>query len=318
MSASADHFVGLATRYLAERRALGFALTIAGRQLLAFARYADAHATGGRLTIPLAVEWARLAPRPSPVTWVRRLEVVRPFARFLRQFDPTSEIPPTGLLGRAHRRLAPYVYNTSDLRDLLEGSRRLSPAGRARADTVATVFALLACTGLRVSEALRLHREDVDLATGVLHIRQTKFGKSRLVPLHPSAVLALQQYATRRDRQVPRALGPAFFVVDGGLALSYSKLRTAFRRVRLRRGWPSARAQGPRIHGLRHTFACRRLLEWHRAGVEVEAHLLDLSTYLGHAKVSDTYWYLSGFPELLALVGQRFEGFAVDGAEARS
>lgn len=316
MSAAADHFVALATRYLAERRALGFALRIAGQRLLAFARFADAQATDGRLTIALAVAWAQTATPSSPVTWPRRLEIVRPFARFLRQLDPTTEVPPASLLGRAHRRVAPYIYSPHQIDDLLTHSHGLAPASGLRADTIATVFALLACTGLRVSEALHLQREDVDLTAGVLHIRQTKFGKTRLVPLHPSAVTALQQYADRaRHAATPSS---TFFIVDGGRQLTYSKLRTAFDRIRRRQGWSSARAHGPRIQSLRHTFACRRLLEWHRTGEDVETRLMDLSTYLGHAKVGDTYWYLSGIPDLLALVGARFERFLGADTEGRS
>lgn len=316
MSAPADSFVILATRYLAERRALGFALTIAGRQLLAFARFPDAHTTAPRLTVALVVAWAQSVPPVSAVTWARRVEIVRPFTRFLRQRDPTTEVPPPGILGRAHRRLAPHVCTPQEIGALLAQSRQLAPGDGSHAETVTTVFALLACTGLRVSEALHLRRDDVDLTAGVLHIRETKFRKTRLVPLHPSAVAALQHYAARRaDTPTP---GAAFFVGDDGRPFRYWQLRHAFRRIRLRLGWPPPRAHGPRIHSLRHAFACQRLLEWHRAGVDVETRLIDLATYLGHAKVSDTYWYLSGVPDLLALVGARFEHFVAAEAEARS
>ncbi len=314
MSALADSFVALATRYVAERRALGFALTIAGDQLLAFARFADAHTTAPRLTVAIVVAWAQSVPAVSAVTWARRVEIVRPFARFLRQHDPTTEVPPPGLLGRAHRRLAPHVCTPREIADLLMQSRQL--VGGPGAETVTTVFALLACTGLRVSEALHLQCDDVDLTTGALHIRETKFRKARLVPLHPSAVAALQQYAGRRAA-TPTA-GAAFFLSADGRPLRYWQLRHAFQRIRRRLAWPSPRAHGPRIHSLRHAFACRRLLEWHHAGVDVEMPLLDLVTYLGHAKVSDTYWYLSGVPELLALVGARFERFVAAEAEGRS
>lgn len=316
MRAPATGFVTLATQYLAERRALGFALTIAGDQLLTFARFADTHAPTPRLTVALVLAWAQGVPAVSAVTWARRVEIVRPFARFLRQRDPTTEVPPPGLLGRAHRRLAPHVCTAAEIGALLAPRRLRTPADRARAETVTTVFALLACTGLRVSEALHLRRDDVDLSAGVLHIRETKFRKTRLVPLHPSAVTALQQYAAR-GAATPSA-GAAFFVDAGGRPLRYWQLRHAFQRIRRRRGWPSPRAHGPRIHSLRHAFACQRLLEWHRAGVDVEARLLDLATYLGHAKVSDTFWYLSGVPDLLALVGARFERFVGAETEGRS
>src|SRR5262249_3323306 len=161
-------------------------------------------------------------------------------------------------------------------------------------DTMATLLGLLACTGLRISEALRLQRSDVDLDGGLLHIRLTKFRKARLVPLASSAASALRAYAARRDRRASAPPTPAFFLVEGSRPLTYSKVRKAFGRIRIRLGWTGRRR--PRIHDVRHTFACRRLLQWHRDGVHVDTRLVDLSTYLGHAKVTDTYWYLSGFP----------------------
>jgi integrase len=310
MSATTMTLVDHATQYVAERRALGFALHITGKRLLAFARYADEHFPQHPLTTPVAVAWARSARRPSPMTWARRLEIIRPFARYLRRYDPATEVPAVGLLGRAHRRLAPHVYTGDEVGRVLREAGRLSPPQSLRAAAVTTVLGLLAAAGLRVSEALRLGTEDVDLVTGVLHIRLTKFCKSRFVPLHPTAVAALGRYATERDRRLTPRPGP-FFIVDTGRPLTYSKLRTAFQRIRARLGWDRPRpARRPRLHDLRHTFACRRLLQWHRDGVDVEARLIDLSTYLGHAKVSDTYWYLSGFPELLQVVGQRFDQFA--------
>jgi integrase len=317
MSADTTGLVMLATRYLAERRALGFGLCIAGRRLLAFARYADECFPRSPLTVAVAVAWARTAKRPSPMTWARRLEVVRPFARYVRQFDPATEVPPSHFLGRAHRRLAPHVYTPDELEALVSEAGRLSPANGLRPAAVATVLGLLASTGLRVSEALGLLRDDVDLDAGVLHVRATKFCKSRLVPLHPTAVDALRQHAAQQDLRCLSATG-LFFLVDGGIPLSYSKLRTAFRRIRIRLGWESSPSvpRQPRVHDLRHRFACRRLLQWHKDGVDVEARLIDLSTYLGHAKISDTYWYLSGFPELMDLVGRRFDEF-VGGVKER-
>jgi len=318
MSAESMRLVSLASAYLAQRRALGFGLHIAGRRLLAFARYADEHFPESGLTIAVAVAWARAANRPDPMTWARRLEIVRPFARYVRQFDPATEVPPAGLLGRAHRRLAPHVYTEKEIIALIREARRLSPARGLRPDTIATLIGLLAATGLHVSEALHLQRDDVEIDAALLQIRTTKFCKSRLVPLHATTVSALRQYAVRRDQACSSTTG-SFFLVDGAIPLSYSKFRTAFRRLRIRLGWESRTnpTVRPRAHDLRHTFACRRLLQWHRDGVDVDAHLIDLSTYLGHAKVTDTYWYLSGFPELMDLVGQRFDKFVCAKTERR-
>lgn len=317
MSSPDGSFVVLAERYLAERRAFGFDMRIAGEQLLTFAGFADKRSPDGPLTVTLAVEWARTAKRPSPITWARRLEIVRPFARYLRQFEPATEVPTRGLLGRAHRRLAPYVYTEEELSAILREAKTLSPRGGLRPAAVATLLGLLACTGLRVSEALRLYRKDVNFDAAVLHVRESKFRKSRLVPIHSSAILELRRYAELRDSRIRDLISEAFFLVDGAIPLSYSKLRTAFRRIRIELGWERHPGRRPRIHDLRHTFACRRLLGWHVDGVDVNVRLFDLSTYLGHAKVTDTYWYLSGFPELMDLIAKRFEHHAHRAKESR-
>jgi integrase len=310
MSRRSTRFVAFADRYLLERRALGFDLAIAGMRLLAFARFADEQLPDGPLTVSVAVEWARSAKRPNPITWARRLEIVRPFARYLRQFEPATEVPARGLLGKGHRRLAPHVYTRHELLAILREARKLSPPDGLRPATIATVLGLLSCTGLRISEALKLRREDADLEASLLHVRVTKFRKSRLVPIHQSAASELRRYVALRDRLAPHTSTNAFFLVDGGVEVSYSKLRTAFRRIRIQLAWENCPGRRPRVHDLRHTFACHRLLQWHKEDVDVDAHLLDLSTYLGHAKVTDTYWYLSGFPELMDFTGQRFERFA--------
>jgi integrase len=175
------------------------------------------------------------------------------------------------------------------------------------------LIGLLACTGLRISEALRLACKDVDLDAGVLTIRQTKFGKTRLVPLHASAIEPLQNYAVVRDRCCGQALGVTFFATASGRPLRYSTVRSTFHRL-LRAAMPEAAARGrlrPRFHDLRHTFACRCLQAAYQNGSNIDRAVEELSAYLGHAKITDTYWYLTGIPELLALAGQRFEEFAI-------
>lgn len=309
-STSTSTFSGAVSRYLAQRRALGFDLCIAGRQLHSFARFADQHSRGGPLTIDLALAWCQAATQRSPVTSARRLEVVRPFARWLRQEDPRTEVPPVRFLGRAHRRLTPHVYTQDELLALLAESDRLSPRGGLRPAALVTLLGLLASTGMRVSEALALRDPDVDLDVAVLRVRRAKFRKSRLVPLHQTTVSALRCYAALCDRLAPDRASDSFFVVDRGIPLSYSKVRTAFRRIRISLGWETGTGRRPRIHDLRHTFACRRLLLWHQQKTDVSRCLMDLCTYLGHAKVSDTYWYLSAFPELLEVSARRFEDFA--------
>jgi integrase len=297
--------------YLEHRRKMGFQLQNAGHLLMRFAAYADRTGHRGPLTTELAVRWARLPQRGAPVYWARRLDLVRGFARYRALFDPRTEIPPRGLLGPAYRRTTPHIYSEAEVAALLAAARQLAPATGLRPHTYATLFGLLACTGLRLSEALRLARPDIDWQRGLLTIRQTKFRKSRLVPLHPSALQALRTYADVRDRFHPLPRTDAFFVTVHGRRLCRATVAGVFVRLRRDLGW-SSRGSGraPRLHDIRHSFACRRLLRWYEQGVDIEHAIAALSTYLGHATVRDTYWYLTGIPELLGLATARFERLA--------
>ena len=300
-----------ANEYLRHRRKLGYQLDIAGKMLLNFARWADRIGYRGPLTVDLAVRWARLPKNASPTYWARRLEVVRGFAKYRAILDPATEIPPYRLLGPGPCRVTPHIYSQKEIRELLTMAATLgAPRGLARR-TWKTLFGLLACAGLRISEALRLHRDDLDCAQGLLRIGPTKFSPGRILPLHPSAVAALQRYARFRDGCLPAAFSSAFFLQKDGTALRYRQVLSAFQR--LRRETSSSNAPGtraPRIHDLRHTFACQNLLRWYRQGVDVNHAMLMLSTYLGHKKVTGTFWYLTGIPELMAVAACRFQQFA--------
>lgn len=295
--------------YLAYRRGLGYQLKIEGRQLQRFAAFADAEGHRGPLTTELAVRWARQPADCDRLYWARRLEVVRGFARHLAATEPGTEIPPVRLLGPAHRRTRPHIYTVAEVSALMAAAGRLGPTGGIRPRTYHTLIGLLAATGLRISEALRLTRGDVDLADGVLAVRETKFGKSRLVPLHPTTTAALVAYARDRDRLVPRPRCDHFFLSDRAAGLPYSTVRTAFRKLcdRLK---ITGTGRHPRLHDLRHTFACRRVEEWYDAGADLAHAVSALSVYLGHAKVTDTYWYLTATPDLMARAAARFETFA--------
>jgi integrase len=302
--------VNLVEEYLEYRRRLGYRLRIEGQMLLGFAHYADRSGHRGPLTTELAARWARLPAEAAPLYQARRLEVVRCFARHRAIFDPATEIPPEGLLGSAHRRIAPHIYSEAELSTLLAAARRLPPSDGLRPRTYATLIGLLICTGLRISEALKLSLRDVDSGQGTLTIRESKFHKSRLVPLHPSVVQPLCEYGRHRDRCHPIPQTDAFFVSDRGTTLAASTVRHTFQKLRKDLpDAPQAGARAPRIHDLRHTFACRRLLRWYADGTDLGHAVAALSTYLGHAKVSDTYWYLTGIPELLDLATGRFERF---------
>lgn len=308
MTVSMQHLV---QEYLDERRSLGFALTIPGTQLQAFARFADASGHRGPLTRPLIISWARdEAKRATPLTWARRLEVIRPFARHRARIEPGTCVPEADTLGRWRRRLAPHLYTDREIIDLLAAAGRLLPKGTLRPATYRTLFGLIAATGLRVSEALRLQCADVDLDASMLTIRKTKFAKSRLVPLHPTTVRALRQYVALRQRHLPTVSDGSFLASTKGTALAKRTVHWVFDRLRKQLGWTARGGHAvPRIHDLRHTFICRRVQLWHEHGADIDNAMVALSTYVGHAKVSDTYWYLTAAPDLMSVAGRRFEQF---------
>lgn len=303
--------VSLAEEYLAVRRKLGFELKIEGEELIRFAQYADNTGHQGPLSTELAVRWAKLPQKANPLYWARRLDFVRRFAKHRILFDSATEIPPVGIFGPSYRRISPHIYSVKELSDLIYAASQLGPVGRLRPHTYVTLFGLLASTGLRISEALALSRHDVDLQAGVLTIRAGKFKKSRLVPLHSTATEALQQYCKRRDPYYHRRKCDAFFLTEYGTPLKYWRSLMTFLSISRTLGWRNGdRKASPRIHDLRHTFAVRSLLRWYEQGADIDQKILALTTYMGHVKVTDTYWYLSAVPELFAIVGNRFEMFA--------
>jgi integrase len=293
--------------YLAMRRALGFKLRLAAGMLREFAALAEAQ-RASHITTALAVRWATQPVGVQPAQWANRLGVVRRFARFLSASDRRTEVPPLGLLPYRYRRKPPYIYQDAEIRRLLKAAARIASATGLRAASYSTLIGLLAVSGLRISEAIALDDQDVDLAEGVLTIRRTKFGKSRLVPLHPSTVRALRRYQRTRDRIRPRRPSAALLVGEQGRRLTEWAVRWTFNKLSRETGLrgPTDR-RGPRLHDLRHRLAVKTLIGWYRRGVDVEARLPVLSTYLGHGHVTDTYWYLSAVPELLRLAAERLE-----------
>jgi integrase/recombinase XerC len=302
-------------RYLKDRRQLGFELTAPATELMRFARFADARGHEGPLTRELQLEWARVhVRRTSTVTAARRLEVLRPFAAYYRQFEVNTEVLPTNALGRGHRRLTPHIYTDEEIGQLLGHADRLAPVGGLRPLTYRTLFGLLAAVGLRLSEALKLCIGDVDLGGATITVRKTKFHKSRCLPIHPSVVSALTQFRHVRDAHAEADPGAPFFVSGTGGPLLKRTVENVFARMRPRLRW-QARGDytNPRLQDLRHTMAVRRVQLWHESGASVDHAMFWLCTYLGHAKITDTYWYLTGVPELMDMVGAQFERFALAG-----
>lgn len=295
--------------YLKFRRSCGYQLEAPGKELILFARYAALVGHKGPLTTELVVRWAKLPQDADPRYWATRYDIVRRFAEYRFLFDPATEIPPKGLLGPSKRRLSPHIYSDGEITAFLQAVSQLAPTDGLHPRTYVALFGLLVSTGMRISEALNLSRQDADLRTGVLTIRETKFRKSRLVPLHPSTLQALERYSKFRDSYLLSAKSKMFFLAEKGTPLNYRGVLYIFIKLSRKLGWRD-RDKKPRIHDFRHTFAVRRLLKWYEEGAHLDQKILALSTYLGHVQVTDTYWYLSAVPELLAIVSEKFENFA--------
>jgi integrase len=294
-----------AEEYLAIRRALGFKLVLQGYLLEQFVGYLE-DAGAVRLTTSLAVEWAKQPAEADPCWWGQRLSVVRGFARHLQAIDPTNEVPPADVLPAHFARAVPYLYSEIEISKLMQAAAALVPD--LRAATYSTLIGLLAATGMRVGEAIRLDRQDVDLTDQIIVVHASKFGRSREVLVHPTTQQALRAYARRRDQLCSRPVTPSFFVSARGARLVYRAVCATFRRAVGDAGIERrAGLRPPRLHDLRHTFVVRTLLNWYRSGVDVEAAMPRLSTYVGHAKPAGTYWYLEAAPELLALAAQRLD-----------
>lgn len=291
--------------YLAVRRKLGFKLYQPGILLHNFVLFAEQEGASF-ITTELALRWATQPKDAQPVWHAIRLGVIRRFAKYRSAVDPRTEIPPQKLLSASYHRKPPYIYNDDEIRRLIKAAQSLfSPKG-LRASTYSTLFGLLVVTGMRGKEAIGLDRNDVNLTESILIVRDSKFGKSRFVPIHPSTQKVLQHYAVLRDKIRPRLKSQAFFVSEDGVPLTKWSVRWNFIKLSCQIGLRGPNdSHGPRLHDLRHRFAIQTLIAWYRSGMDIEQNMPKLSTYLGHRHVSDTYWYISAVPELLQLATLR-------------
>lgn len=293
--------------YIAVRRGLGFDLRLPARLLRNFVSFVEAN-EATYITTALAVRWAKQPRDAQPTTWASRLGMVRRFASWRSATDSRTEVPPQRIIPCHYYRTPPHIYSDDEIERLIRAASTLPSVNGLRASSYSTLFGLLSVTGMRVSEVLMLDHEDVDLEEGILTIQRTKFGKSRLVPVHRSTRDVLKRYDERRARVFPRPATPAFFVSERGTRITDWSARYTFAKISQQIGLRAAakgHGRGPRIHDLRHRFAAHTLIAWYRAGVDVERELPKLATYLGHVHANETYWYLEAVPELLQLATQR-------------
>lgn len=295
--------------YLATRHALGFKFHTEGTGLRTFVSFME-QSGAEHITIQLALAWARQPTSVQETQWARRLSFVRGFARHCSGFDPRTQIPASDLISWRRIRPQPYFFSVGDIERLLESALDLAPHDGLRRWTFHCFYGLLAVSGLRSGEARRLTLDDVDLDEGILTIRSSKFGKSRLVPLHTSTVQVLANYLERRQIVLGERSIQQLFVNEHGVPLSYDQALDTFQRI-LRTIGVNARADGrrPHLHDLRHRFAIETLVRWYRESQDVEQRMPTLAAFLGHTEVRDTYWYLSARPELLKLALERLEQY---------
>lgn len=298
------------TDYIAVRRTLGFDLNFEERVLKVFTRFADGEGAD-HITVDLFLRWKAAFGTANNNTWGHRLGMVRGFACWMKGFDDRTEVPPAGLIPIKWQRPRPHIYTVEQITSLVARAANLRSRYGLRGWSCSTLFGLIAVTGLRINEALKLNDDDVDLDAAVITVRRGKNGKARYIPIARSAVERLIAYRAERVR----ILGPspgAFFRLDDGQRLSEWSARYSFAVVSQDIGLRSEQrfcrhGHGPRIHDLRHTFAVHTILDWYRKGLDPDREMIKLSTYLGHSKPDHTYWYIEAVPELLQLASERAE-----------
>ena len=305
--------------YLSVREALGFQMSVERTLLQDFVQYIEDVQVAGPIRAQWAVDWACASSSTRGTGGAsQRLSMARGFLAYLRATLPDTEIPERHLIASA-RRPKPFLFSTEQIQELMRAAQTAGPQGTLRPHTLSTLIGLLASTGLRVGEAIRLTVADVQLESTppLLHIRETKFHKSRLVPLHPSTVNHLRHYRGMRTQLRYDALSDVFFVSEQGQMLSHQAIRNWFARCCQRLGIePLNGGRRPSPHALRHHFAIERIRQWYQAGADVQALLPNLSVYLGHVRPQESYWYLTATPELLSEAAIRFERYAMEGASS--
>jgi integrase/recombinase XerD len=301
--------------YLRLRQSLGFKDAVTRHVLQDFVNHVEDKAQQGPIRAETAVDWAREASsRCYRSGAAPRLRVVRGFLEHLKAFEPDTQVPPQGLVAEPRRPKA-HLYSPEQIVHMMEADGWFWESGSFRQKTYRTIIGLLASTGLRIGEALRLTLREahLDHDPPYLEIRDTKFHKSRLVPLHSTTADKLREYLAERNQHVHSRVASTFFINDYGRPLRYDRVRKAVLQAQPQAGILKEEGpghQGPVLHALRHSFAVGRLLAWYHAGANVRAQLPNLSVYLGHLGMVETYRYLSATPELLTVAGEMFSRYA--------
>ena len=296
--------------YLELRRSLGFKLKKDERLLLDFAEFMERRRATW-ITSRLALAWSQQPESTDPNYFAGRLRAIRSFARYRIVTDPRTQVPPTDLLPRQRSTFRPHIFRQEEIACLLAASlqRRRGAKPISRWSRYA-IFGLLSVTGMRVSEVLNLDLEDVDLDQGVLTIRNSKFGKSRLVPVHATTCTILKMYLEQRNVFLSGRIARPFFISPLGRRIAHSPLSQSFRRLSRKIGLRStSEATGPRLHDMRHTMAVEVLQQCYGEGADPERRLPALSTYLGHSHLTYTYWYLHQNPPLMKQAVTRLEHY---------
>jgi integrase len=303
--------------YVALRRRLGFQFNTQAEGLIQFDRFVLARRHEGPMTAELIVAFAT-SGNVSEVHQSRRYQVVCNFTEYLANFEPATPLMDPRFIRWPRKRPVPHIYTDDEVRRLLKEARKISRRHPVRSAAVHAIVGLGACSGMRISEVLRLDREHVDLRTGVLKVVRTKFNKDRLVPVHPTTLEVLRRYAEIRDAHFGEVASPAFFLNLRARRYSRHTAQLDFWRLGRAAGLREGTGDGPRYHDLRHTFAVRRLAGWYREGLDLQALLPVLATYMGHAHYSDTAYYLTATAELLGLAADRLAAFVGDTKEVTS
>lgn len=293
--------------YIVYKRSLGYMIKIESQELRHFAKYTREIGYNGSITAELSLQWASLGDNFTRKYMARRLETLHTFAAYISAFDPEAQIPQNGAFGKAHLRTDPYIYTDDEVMSLMSCADSLHSPDGIRARTVAAAIGLMYATGIRVSELTSLSVADVRTEEGYLFVRNSKFKKDRLVPLHPTVIARLSEYRAFIDGKIGvRSDEDTFFVTSYGHQFNVRAFEYAFQLIR-----PLVfgnATKPPRLYDLRHTFACNTIKRWYEAGGDINRKLYLLSTYMGHVKPEDTYWYLSATPELLEIAARKFEG----------